>query len=369
MFVNNHKRNDNTQSGTYTGDVRYFASAAILLCLILLSSVTPVVATSHVIFEFLDATKNFQSQDRFVFGKDNELVVTSQQVDIRTLLPIEIVIRVVGDKTYKNLIPNDPNLYCVGPDRCSIPGPQIPDPGQDAAVVITATDKNGNLLAEEKFGKQPEVAEPGQTEPSGSEAAEEDGGINPWLIAGIALLALLALGGAVMLASSGGGCPDECTLNDCRECKIVKLDTTNTGWEPGEKEDLLGTFDLLWWLTWVPRTVSPAGKSSGRAALMGAKKLAEHFLEKAKDLNGVEVHATIGWEECQEKSCWLFWSHKTWVAKTSGPHKIPPSIYQYVLNSKAWDPKRLVDEKKREEIRGYIEREAFKHCPAACKKI
>lgn len=113
-----------------------------------------LVASAALEFEFLNAAKNYQRQETFPFGVPNEIVVASETTDVRTLLPIAIVIR-VGNNRYRNAIPNTPQQSCRGPDGCSIPGPVIAKPPANTYVEVTAIDTNGRTLVTHTEGERP----------------------------------------------------------------------------------------------------------------------------------------------------------------------------------------------------------------------
>ncbi|TSC64620.1 MAG: hypothetical protein G01um1014106_45 [Parcubacteria group bacterium Gr01-1014_106] len=134
-----------------------WAAATILL-------LPHIAASAAFEFEFLNAEKNYQRQETFPFGVPNEIVVASQTTDVRTLLPIAIVMR-VGTNRYRNAIPNTPEQTCRGADGCSIPGPVIPQPPPNTFVEVNAIDKNGRVLVTHTEGKKP----PSSVVPSGPE--------------------------------------------------------------------------------------------------------------------------------------------------------------------------------------------------------
>ncbi len=115
---------------------------------------------SNYNFEFLDPQNNRQPLPAYPPGKQAEIVVASKSVDVRKLLPISLVVTVNG-KTYAHgTIPNNPQSYCRGPDGCSIRGPNIPSLSQNDSFVLTATDKDGNVLATYTQGSQHQAQTP-----------------------------------------------------------------------------------------------------------------------------------------------------------------------------------------------------------------
>jgi hypothetical protein len=146
--------------------------------------------------EFRNTEKGYQQQSEFPFGVNNEIVVTSEQEDVRTLLPIKIRI-IAGDKVYTNNIPNAPKDFCTGKTSCSIPGPVIQDPGE-ALVKITTSDKGGNQIAVyTQSGRSKATGEKSSADESnkGSEQGIFGSVLNsltPWLI-GLLFLSVIGL--------------------------------------------------------------------------------------------------------------------------------------------------------------------------------
>ncbi len=108
-------------------------------------------------FEFVNFDQNGKVQTTFPLGASNEIILASDTTDVRTVLPVAIVIR-ADSRQYKNAIPNNPELACAGPDRCSIPGPVIPATAK--YVEIQAVNTDGEVLATYTVGTPPAEAEP-----------------------------------------------------------------------------------------------------------------------------------------------------------------------------------------------------------------
>ncbi len=130
----------------------------VSLILVVLGVVGLSQATAHAQaaynFEFLDPQNNRQPLPAYPQGKPAEIVVASQNTDVRNLLPITLVITVNGKVHAHGTIPNNPQTYCRGPDGCSIRGPNIPSLSQNDSFILTAKDKDGNLLATYTQGGQ-----------------------------------------------------------------------------------------------------------------------------------------------------------------------------------------------------------------------
>lgn len=352
---------------------------ALILPLIWVNSVS---ASSHIRFEFLNL-ENYQQEESFPFNTRNEIIVASDDFDIRTLLPIELRFR-YGQKALRGTIPENPQEFCRGPTGCSREGPNIAEP-QDGYFELTAIDKDGNVIASYRRGTPPVAPSPtpspsptiNPTQPPTLDAEIEnrkeinqplqttDRLLSDRQIA--ALLILIALG-LLVFATSSGGCPDLCTEGDCQNCQLASVRTAVHGVEPGEIEGMIDSLDLLKWLRWSPAIggPTPGGKELIPEVVKRAKKIAEKLKQRGMQINGVDVWATISWEECNRVSCWFFWTQTKWVAKNKEV-KIPPGIYRYHdINPEAWRPDHLFNEKKKKAIHDYIEREALKHCPQKC---
>ena len=92
-------------------------------------------------------------------------------------------------------------------------------------------------------------------------------------------------------------------------------------------------------------------------------------IEKLRD--GVDIWGTIQWEECEKQGYW-FWTKQVWIFKTKDV-KISPPLYPYQLNTQAWNPEYMLNQKfilsKLKEILTYIREKALKECPVKQKKI
>jgi len=402
-----------------------------ILSLLIILLLWPISAhaSSHISFEFINLETS-QQEASFPVGGSNEIIVASDDVDIRTLLPIQLKIQ-FDTKSLEMTIPENPQQFCRGPTGCSREGPVIPQ-SEGGFVEITAIDKDGNTIARYQTGTPPETPSPSPSpalSPSSTPSPPAAGvsevekeqvpqvkqpllsnrnlGILLILIAlallvsasptppppaaGIAevekyqvqevkqpllsnrnlgiLLILIALA-LLVSATTFFGCPNLCTEGACQNCDLVAIRTTMHGTEPGDIEGLLKSLDYLEWLKWVPKVATPYGKKLIPAVVEKAKKIGEIIKKRGIKMKGVDVYATISWEECKKVSCWIFFTRTDWV-KNQKEVKIPPfQQYRYLgMEDEAWRPERLFDEKNKEEVRLYIERVALKNCPEKCQSI
>lgn len=348
---------------------------------------------SHINFEYLNADKNYQREATFPFDTNNEIVVASKSVDVRTLLPIEVSVGVVGAKKYTNTIPNDPIKYCRGADGCSIPGPKLAKPSSGSQVVITAKDKNGQLLVEDKFtvDGQAVTQTPSQTQtpaqqqtkeapaaktPAVSKDQSNDGFIIPaWLI--IVLLILLTGGvGLFFLANKQPG--DECEEGSCQQCELVDLLATAHNFPVGSEEALReAAISLFKALGWVKFTAAPTAKAfTGPLAgpiVESALRTALDTLFAEKKAFGLDLYAVIEWETCKRSAQFLWFGGTTSWVKERKLVQIMPKDYEKMTRTPksdtGWNPDYAYPKSAaaRKELRERIEKEAKAQCPAACK--
>src|SRR3989344_4163485 len=114
------------------------------LAIILLLCPIAAHASSHISFEFVNLQSN-QQEEFFPVNTRNEIIVASDDVDIRTLLPIQLKIR-YDTNGLETTIPANPQQFCRGPTGCSREGPIISEP-EGGYLEITAIDKDGNIIA------------------------------------------------------------------------------------------------------------------------------------------------------------------------------------------------------------------------------
>src|SRR3989344_2482763 len=122
--------------------------------------VNSALASSHIKFEFVNLESS-QQEEVFPINTPNEIIVASNDVDMRTLLPIELRFR-YGTNSISTTIPDNPQQFCRGPTGCSREGPIIPQP-EGGFVEITAIDKDGNTIAHYQTGTPPETPSPPPT--------------------------------------------------------------------------------------------------------------------------------------------------------------------------------------------------------------
>ena len=356
--------------------------STLSLLIILLLWPISAHASSHISFEFINLQNN-QQEETFPPNTPNEIIVASDDVDIRTLLPIQLKIQ-FDTKSLEMTIPENPQQFCRGPTGCSKEGPIIPQ-SEGGFVEITAYDKDGNTLAHYQTGTPPETPSPSPTpvpspsptsSPSAAGVAEVESEQKPEVNQPILsyrnlgiLLILIALA-LLVSATTFFGCPNLCTEGACQNCDLVAIRTTQHGTELGEIEGLLKSLDLLEWFGEIPGTVgvSPFGKKLVSPVVKKVKKIVERLKKDGIEMNGVDVYATISWQECKKVSCWIFFTRTDWV-KAQKEVQIPPfQQYRYLgMEDEAWRPERLFDEKNKEEVRLYIERVALKSCPEKCR--
>src|SRR3989344_5554301 len=349
-----------------------------ILSLLIILLLWPISAhaSSHISFEFVNLESS-QQEESFPVGVRNEVIVASDDVDIRTLLPIQLKIQ-FDTKSLEMTIPEDPQQFCRGPTGCSREGPVIPQ-SEGGVVEITAIDKDGNTIARYQTGTPPETPSPSPSpalSPSSTPSPPAAGvsevekeqvpQVKQPLLSNRNLGILLILIALALLVSATTifGCPNLCTEGACQNCDLVAIRIAVHGTEPGDIEGLLKSLDHLEWFRYLPGKygVSPVGPVS--KTLEKAKKFAQDVKKRAIKMQGVDVYATISWEECKKVSCWIFFTRTDWV-KNQKEVKIPPfQQYRYLgMEDEAWRPERLFDEKNKEEVRLYIERVALKNCP------
>ena len=355
-----------------------------ILSLLIILLLWPISAhaSSHISFEFINLETS-QQEASFPVGGSNEIIVASDDVDIRTLLPIQLKIQ-FDTKSLEMTIPENPQQFCRGPTGCSREGPVIPQ-SEGGFVEITAIDKDGNTIARYQTGTPPETPSPSPSpalSPSSTPSPPAAGvsevekeqvpQVKQPLLSNRNLGILLILIALALLVSATTffGCPNLCTEGACQNCDLVAIRTTMHGTEPGDIEGLLKSLDYLEWLKWVPKVATPYGKKLIPAVVEKAKKIGEIIKKRGIKMKGVDVYATISWEECKKVSCWIFFTRTDWV-KNQKEVKIPPfQQYRYLgMEDEAWSPERLFDEKNKEEVRLYIERVALKNCPEKCQSI
>ena len=338
-------------------------------------------ASLHISFEFVNLESS-QQEESFPVGVRNEIIVASDDVDIRTLLPIQLKIQ-FDTKSLEMTIPKNPQQFCRGSTGCSREGPVISQ-SEGGFIEITAIDKDGNNIAHYQTGTLPEAPSPSPTPAlspsptppppavSVSEVEREQvPEVKQPLLSNRNLGILLILIALALIASAttgGGWCPNLCTEGNCQNCELTAIRIAVHGTEPGEIEEMLEDLDVLKWFRWIPGA-TPGGKELIPEIVEKAKKIGQKLKKLGMKINGADVYATISWEECKRVSCWLIWTRTTWV-KAQKEVKIPPGIYRYLdINPDAWRPDRLIDEKKRKEVHRYIERVALKNCPEKCRSI
>ena len=356
-----------------------------LLSLLIILLLWPISAhaSSHISFEFINLESS-QQEESFPVGVRNEVIVASDDVDMRTLLPIELQFQ-YDTKDLKTTIPADPQQFCRGPTGCSTREGPIIDQPEGGYLAITAVDKDGNILVHYQTGTPPETPSPSTTpalspSPTSPSPAvgiseverEQVPEVKQPILSNRNLGILLILIALVLIvfATTSGGCSDLCTEGSCRDCELTAIRVAVHGTEPGEIEEMLEDLDVLKWFRWIPGA-TPGGKELIPEIVEKAKKIGQKLKELGMKINGADVYATISWEECQRVSCLIFWTRTTWV-KAQKEIKIPPfQQYRYldINNPDAWKPGCLVDEKKRKEIHRYIERVALNDCPEKCQSI
>lgn len=346
--------------------------------------VNSAFASSHIRFEFINRQNN-QQVESFPINTPNEIIVASDDLDMRTLLPIDLEFR-YDNQSLKTTIPADPVQFCRGPTGCSKDGPIIAE-SEGGYLQITAIDKDGNILAYYQTGTLPadeQSSSPIPTVSPSPTSLPADAGVaelekdqvqeakQPILSnrnLGILLILVALL--LIAFATTSGGCPDLCTEGDCQNCEVSSIRLAVSGTAPGEIEGLLGKMDYLGWLSWLG--VSPFGKSITAGAVEKAKKYGEKLIKLGMQINGVDVYATITYEECKKVSCWIFWTRTDWVKEKKEDIKIPPlRAHRYLdQNAEAWRPDRLFAKNKKtsKEIANYIKKEAEKHCPEKCRSV
>ena len=144
---------------------KLLAALAFMVLVVLGLSQAPVNAQSTTNqasynFEFLDLQNNYQLLSTYPQGRSAEIVVASQNADVRNLLPISLVITINGKVSSRGTISNNPQSNCRGADGCSIKGPNITSLSENDSFKLTATDKDGNLVATHTQGSQPQAKTP-----------------------------------------------------------------------------------------------------------------------------------------------------------------------------------------------------------------
>src|SRR3990167_990550 len=232
-----------------------------ILSLLIILLLWPISAhaSSHISFEFINLQNN-QQEETFPLNTPNEIIVASDDVDIRTLLPIQLKIQ-FDTKSLEMTIPENPQQFCRGPTGCSREGPIIPQ-SEGGFVEITAFDKEGNTIATYQTGTPPETPSPSPTpalspssapSPPAAGVSEVEREQVPELKQPLLsnrnlgiLLILIALV-LIVFATTSGGCSDLCTEGSCRDCELTAIRIAVHGTEPGEIEKKLEDLDVLKW--------------------------------------------------------------------------------------------------------------------------
>lgn len=111
-------------------------------------SVPKIESTPKASWEFLRLDKSYEKTSTLKL--DNApihlVVATSGSPDVRTLLPISIVLKVDGKEEFKTIISGDPKLVCRDATGCSTDGPVMKSEWKNRSIELSAYDKNGNLL-------------------------------------------------------------------------------------------------------------------------------------------------------------------------------------------------------------------------------
>lgn len=106
------------------------------------------LAPASGFWEFLDTNQNWQRVPKLPYGHLVHLIVASNGTpDIRTLLPIRIVLKIDSNLAWTATISGDPELNCRDATGCSIDGPLIQNDWQNKTIELNAYDKNELLLA------------------------------------------------------------------------------------------------------------------------------------------------------------------------------------------------------------------------------
>lgn len=189
-----------------------------------------------------------------------------------------------------------------------------------------------------------------------------------------AILLALKKKGLLVLPILTEGAGGVCRLGDKRDCKFIGMKYSIFGRRPHEDEELDLFLDLsadavniLKWLVSTKGT-TPAIKllpAFLRQMVALHKKINE--IEKLRD--GVDIWGTIQWEECERQGFWL-WARNSWVVKTKDV-KISPPLYPYQMNSRAWNPQYMLNQKfifsNLKKILNYIRKKALEECPVGKK--
>lgn len=346
-----------------------------------------VGSSSHINFEYLNADKNYQRETTFPFDTNNEIVVASKSVDIRTLLPIEVSVGVVGAKKYTNTIPNDPIKYCRGADGCSIPGPKLAKPNSGSQVVVTAKDKSGQLIVEDRLSVDGQAATVAPAQPQTKEAPtpktatvskdqSNDGFIIPTRLIIVLLILLTGGVGLFFLASRQPG--DECEEGSCQQCQLIDLLATTHNFPVGSEAALRrAAISLFQALGWVPFTSSPTAKGltgplGGPVTESALKTALDTLFAEARKF-GIDLYAVIEWEICKRSAQFLWFGGTTGWVKERKLVQIMPKDYEKIVRTAksdtGWNPDYAYPKSAaaRKELREHIEKEAKAECPAACK--
>lgn len=123
--------------------IKHILLAAVAVFLL---SGSVAYATAGYNFEFYDYNTE-ATTSTFPFSHQSEVIVASQTQDVRNQLPINLILSLNGKQIWRAIIPNDVQTNCRGANGCSLRGPLINDPGANTNVALTATGKNGQLLA------------------------------------------------------------------------------------------------------------------------------------------------------------------------------------------------------------------------------
>lgn len=138
----------------------------ILLASLILTLFSPgrAAASPGFRWEFFDFSSG-QTTTEFPLDRQVELILASDDADVRQALPITFQVRVNGRKVYEQTA-SDPRRQCRGPTGCSVPGPPPNVAGPTDKVEIVALDRNGNELS--RSTRAPAAVEsPSPAAPSG----------------------------------------------------------------------------------------------------------------------------------------------------------------------------------------------------------
>jgi len=200
-------------------------------------------------------------------------------------------------------------------------------------------------------------------------------------IAGLVLLAVILYALwkkylSVKLISTDSKEKEQCKLGETRDCKLIGMKYSIYNRRPHEDEELdlflefsADATDIANWLI-STRGTTPAVKMLPtflRQTIEIHKNI--NKIEKLRD--GVDIWGTIQWEECEEQGFWILASN-SWVLKTKDI-KISPPLYSYQMNTRAWNPEYMTNQKfiysKLKEILSYVRKKALEECPGKQREI